>query len=161
MTRRPDDQMTILTRWPYWPDDQMTIWPYWQDGQIIRKQEDQMTIWQDDQMTRWQCWPDDQITNIMMIYDDLTIMMYRNIIKNNSNPLPPKASPEPPKLARHLPYQIQWWYMMIWPYWCIETSSKTTVTHCLQKCHHCTRNWHVISHTRYNDDIWWSDHNDV
>ena len=40
-------------------------------------------------------------------FDDLTIMMYRYIIKNNSNPLPPNASPLHPKLARHLPYQIE------------------------------------------------------
>ena len=47
------------------------------------------------------------IPDKMMIYDDLTILMYRNIIKNNINPLPPKVSPEPPKLARHLLYQIK------------------------------------------------------
>ena len=62
-----------------------------------------------------------------------------------------------PKLVRHIPYHIQWWYMMISPYWCIDdiwwsdhndvkkASSKTTVTHCVQKRHHCTQNWHVIS----------------
>ena len=44
------------------------------------------------------------IPDTMMIYDDLTILMYRNTIKNYRNPLPPKVSPEPPKLARHLPY---------------------------------------------------------
>ena len=87
------------------------------------------------------------IPDTMMIYDDLTIVMYRNIIKNNSNPLPPKASPLHPKLAHHLPYQLEWWNMMIWTYWCIETPSKTTVNHCLKKCHHCTQNWDVISHT--------------
>ena len=47
------------------------------------------------------------IPDTMMIYDDLAILKYKNIIKNNSNPLPPKVSPEPPKLGRHLPYQIE------------------------------------------------------
>ena len=32
---------------------------------------------------------------------------------------------------------------MIQPYWCIETSSKTTVTHCPVKCDHSTQNWDV------------------
>jgi len=118
MTRRTDDDMTILTKWPYyhinqmtifikWPDDhidKMTRWPYWQD--------DQMTRWQGYQLIRWPSWQDHKI------YDDLTIVMYRNIIK-------------------------------------------TSVNYCLQKCHHCTQSWHVISHTTYNDDIWWSDHSDV
>ena len=67
-------------------------------------------------------------------------------------------SPEPPTVGRHLPYRIEWWHIMIWPYWSKETSSKTTVTYCIKKCHQSPQNWHVISHTRYNDDIWWSDH---
>ena len=60
-----------------------------------------------------------------MIYDDLTILMYRNIIKNNSYPLPRKVWPEPPKLGRHLPYQIQWWYMIT-----VTPCSFITVTNC-------------------------------
>ena len=188
MTRTPDDliirwpddhvdQMNILT---IWSDDQMTMWPY---DQMTKRPDDQMTrwpywpYWSDDhfgQMTRW---PDDRITSFTTHQNaslepqklaghlpyqkqwwHMTIMMYWNINKNNSNPLPLKASPEPPKLARHLPYQIQWWYMMIWPYWCKETSSETTGTITSKKRHQSPQNWHVISHNRYNDDIWWSDH---
>ena len=110
LTRWPYDQITIFTRRPFRQNDQMTRWPYWQD--------DQTTRWTDDKLIRWPYWPDDQITNgpywaddqgfkkrhqsppklsqipdTMMIYDDLTILIYKNIIKNNSKPLPPKASP--------------------------------------------------------------------
>ena len=65
----------------------------------------------------------------MMIYDDLTIMMYRNTTKNYRNPLPPKASPLHPKLGRHLPYQIEWW-------------CRITVTPC--STHHSNR---LLTHT--------------
>ena len=54
----------------------------------------QLTTPPDDQMTKW---PDDQMTS------------------RPDDPLHSKASPLHPKLARHLPYQIQWWYMMIRP----------------------------------------------
>ena len=40
--------------------------------------------------------------------------------------------------------------MMTWPYLCDETSSKTTVTNCLKKCHHCTQIWHMGSYSRCN-----------
>ena len=123
----PDDQITTLTRWPFRPNDQLTIltrWPADHFDQLIR-----WPYWPDLQITRWPYWADTiasksvtrapqigtstSTPDTMTIYDDLTILIYRNIIKNNSYPLPPKASPEPPKLARHLPYQIQWQYMMI------------------------------------------------
>ena len=140
----PNYQMSILTRWPYWLDDhigqmirwqndKMTILTRWPDDQIIRWSYDQMTTWLDDHSliisktnrkspsllrSLWGLingygLP---IPDRMMIYDDLTILMYRNIIKNNSYPLPHKVWPLHPKLARHLPYQVEWWYMMIWPY---------------------------------------------
>ena len=137
----------------------MMIWPYWCIENIIKNNSNPSAF---KSVTRApKIGTSSPIPDTMMIYDDLTILMYRNIIKNNSYPLPRKVWPEPPKLGRHLPYQIQWWYKMIWPYWWIETSSKTSVTHCLQKCDQSPQNWDVISHTRYNDDIWWSDHTDV
>jgi len=180
MTRWPDDQMTILIKWSddhmtrwldnqmiRWADDQMTRRPEdqktrWPDNQMTRWPDDHndqmniltrwpfwpMTWWQKDQMTRWQYWPywsDDY-------FDQMTRWPYDRMISFTSHQ---NASPEPQKLAGHLPYQIQWWHMMIWPYWCIGISSKTTVTHCLQKRDQSPQNWHVISHTRYNDDIWW------
>ena len=40
--------------------------------------------------------------------------------------------------------------MMTWPYLCDETSSKTTVTNCPKKCHHCTQIWHMGSYSRCN-----------
>ena len=39
----------------------------------------------------------------MMIYDDLTILMYSNIIKNNSYPLPPKSVTTAPKIGTSSP----------------------------------------------------------
>ena len=108
----PNYQMSILTRWPYWLDDhigqmirwqndKMTILTRWPDDQIIRWSYDQMTTWLDDHSliisktnrkspsllrSLWGLingygLP---IPDRMMIYDDLTILMYRNIIKNNS-----------------------------------------------------------------------------
>merc|ERR1719180_239700 len=38
-----------------------------------------------------------------MIYDDLTIMMYRNIIKNNSNQSPPKSVTRAPQIGTSSP----------------------------------------------------------
>merc|ERR1719341_2870573 len=38
-----------------------------------------------------------------MIYDDLTILMYSNIIKNSSYPLPPKSVTRPPKIGTSSP----------------------------------------------------------
>ena len=133
MTRKLRDHIDQMTRLPYSPDDhfnQMTRWPDDHTDKMTRRPDEQMTSWSDnhiDQMTiltKWQYWPDDQITKkrhqspqncpryqiqciAMVIYDDLTILIYKNIIENN---IKPKASPEPPKLGRHLPYQIQWWY---------------------------------------------------
>ena len=122
----PNDQMTILTRWPHdklirwphWPDhhiDQITKWPYWADNQHLKKPHQSPQKW--DVIS--------QIPDTMMIYDDLTTVKYNNIIKNNSNQLPRKAWPEPPKLARHLPYQIQWQYMIT-----VTPCSHITVTNC-------------------------------
>ena len=56
--------------------------------------------------------------------------MYRNIIKNNSHPLPPKAWPLHPKLGCHLPYQIHWWCMItVTP--CSTHYSNQLLTHSL------------------------------
>ena len=99
MTRWLDD---ILTRWP---DDHINILTRWLDCLITRWSDDKMARWSVDQMIRW---PDDHI-------DQMTILTRWPY-------WPPKFWVHP-KLGRHLPYQIQWWYMKIWPYSCIETSS--------------------------------------
>ena len=105
-------------------------------------------------MTIWTRWPDNQKTSWSGDHID-------HMIKSPDG---------------HIDQMIRWHYwpddqmtrwpddqMTRWPYWpyCIETSSKTTVTHCSQKCDQSPQNWDVISHTRYNDDMWWSDHTDV
>merc|ERR1712032_981454 len=41
--------------------------------------------------------------NTMMIYDDLTILMYRNIIKNNNNPSASKTVTRAPKIGTSSP----------------------------------------------------------
>jgi len=135
MTIWPGNSVTILTRWPdyhihqmtistKWPDDQMTILTRWPDDQMNRWQADQITI-----LTRWPYWPNDNI-------DQMTRS--------------PKSVTRVPKIVPDTRYNaLQWWYMMIWPYWCIGTSSKTTVNHCLQTRHQSPQNWDVISHTRY------------
>ena len=58
-----------------------------------------------------QKWASSPIPDTMMIYDDMPILMYSNIINNKKTATlyRQKVSPEPPKLARHLQYQIQWW----------------------------------------------------
>ena len=43
------------------------------------------------------------IPDRMMIYDDLTILMYSNIIKNNSYPLPSKSVTRAPKIGTSSP----------------------------------------------------------
>ena len=43
------------------------------------------------------------IPDTMMIYDNLTILMYRNIIKNNSYPLPSKSVTRAPKIGTSSP----------------------------------------------------------
>ena len=135
-----------------WPDDQMTIWPHYHITLFTRwlfLPNDQMTIltrWPGDQMTRWHA---DQMT-ILTRYSDQWPMTILSRWQT-----PHKASTEPPKILPDTRY------MMIWSHWCIKTSSKTTVTNCPVKCDQSPQNWQVISHTRYNDDIWWSDHTDV
>ena len=172
-TRLPDNQMNILTGWPddqmtIWADDQMTRWPddrmttltTWPDEYI-----DQMNRWTDDKMTRW---PDDHIDQMTILTrwpDDHMTILTRSpddqITRWPDDLMTRWPDDQMTILTRRPNNQIKWWYTMIWPYLCIETSSKTTITHCLQKRHQSPQNWHVISHTRYNDDIWWSDHTDV
>ena len=43
------------------------------------------------------------IPDTMMIYDDLTILIYRIIIKNNSNSSPPKSVTRAPKIGTSSP----------------------------------------------------------
>ena len=128
MTRRPDDQMTRrsdeqITRWPddqmticpYWPDDHvdqmtmLTIWTFWPYDQMTRWPCDHMTRWPKDQMTRW---PDDHIDHI----DQMTILAKWPDDRITSFTTHQNASPEPQKLAGHLPYQIEWWHMTIMLY---------------------------------------------
>ena len=56
-------------------------------------------------------------------------------------------------------------YMINWPYFSNEISSKSTVTTSLQKCHHCVWIWHIsadplIAHSMMNMTmiIWSTDH---
>ena len=43
------------------------------------------------------------IPDTMMIYDDPSILMYRNINKNNSKQLPPKSVTTAPKIGKSSP----------------------------------------------------------
>ena len=115
MTRWPDGQMTILTRWT---DDRMTTLTKLPDDQIDQMtivtkgpydHIDQMTRWWDDQMTiltRWPYRPDDHMTILTRwTIDKKTRWPYwpdyhpRNIIKDNSNPSPPKSVTTAPKIG--------------------------------------------------------------
>ena len=159
------DQMTILTKWPYWPyghTDQMTRRPYWPYDQMIR--------WQEEQMTIWRYWPNDHIT----------ILIRWPFLSNDQMTILTRWPDDHIDKMTRWPYwqddQMTRWqgYQLIrWPSWqdhkiyddltivMYRNIIKTSVNYCLQKCHHCTQSWHVISHTTYNDDIWWSDHSDV
>ena len=53
------------------------------------------------------------IQDTMMIYDDLTTLMYRNIIKNNSNPLAFKSVTRAPKIGTSSPIPDRMMNMMI------------------------------------------------
>ena len=75
------------------------------------------------------------------LYDELTLFLYWNIIKTNKNPQPPKVSPVCmnfwwPPIANSID-ELDNDYLINWPYFCIETSSKPTVINSLQKCDQC------------------------
>jgi len=135
MTRRPNDQMI---RWPYWPDDHidkmtrwpddymaiLTKWPYWPDDQMTRWSDDQMTKWQYNHVDQMKRWRDKHIGRMTRWLDDL---MTRWIY------CPDDHIDQMTRWPDDQMTKIQWWYMKIWPYWCIATSSKTIVTLYRQK----------------------------
>ena len=103
---------------------------------------------------------------VIIIYDDLTILLLWNTIKNNSNPSTPKSVTTAYEFGTWDPYS-RWstWsssYMMTWPYFCDETPSKTTVTNQRRKVSPLRMNLAhgvPIADDEHSDHhLWWPDH---